>query len=82
MPIPAVLRQKNSRIVLGVLAAALLLTYGFLAWLRFAPVKAAEGWQYSEVQSNLDRVVSLARLPDNSIVATLSAKQHPGDTGR
>lgn len=81
MSISAVLRRKSSRIALSVLVAAALLAYGVLAWLRFAPVKAAEGWQYSEVQSNLDRVVSLARMPDNSIVATLSARQHPGDTG-
>lgn len=58
------------------------LTFGILAWLRFAPVAVSHDWRYQEVQTGLDRIVALARMPDGSIVATLSAKQHPGAPGR
>lgn len=72
--------HKKTVLLCLIVSAALVL--GTLAWLRFAPVTAAEGWKVTVAQDNLDRIVSLARMPDNSIFATLSEKQHPGDKGK
>lgn len=69
--------------LLLIVAAALVLVLSgtVLGWLRFAPVAVADGWRCSEVQGNLQRIVSLARMPDGSIVSTLSAKQRAGAPG-
>lgn len=67
--------------LLYLITFSVVLALAILAWLRFTPVAVAKGWQYREVQSDLDRIVALLRLPDDSVLATLSAKQHPGSPG-
>lgn len=72
---------KLVRVLSGTTVCLTVLALGVLAWLRFAPVSTADGWQYSEVLDGLDRVVALARMPDGSILSTLSAKQRSGMPG-
>lgn len=79
---PALLVRVHVYRLLYVITFSVVLALAILAWLRFAPVTVTRGWQYREVQSNLDRIVALERLPDDSVLATLSAKQHPGAPGR
>jgi hypothetical protein len=70
------------RLSLAVSGVVLVLILGALAWFRFQPVAVAKGWDYAVVQGNLERVTSLARMPDGSIVATLSPRQHLGGPGQ
>ena len=70
------------KLTLAVLALLLLFALAMLAWLRFTPVSVAHGWSYVVVQDNLERITSLARMPDGSIVATLSPRQHLGGPGQ
>lgn len=65
-----------------VAALAATLTFGVLAWLRFTPAAAHGNWQYQEIQTDLERITALARMPDGSVVATLEIKRHAGDWGR
>ena len=53
----------------------LVLTFSVLGWQRFMWVTTAKGWRYTVVQDNLERITSLARLPEGDVVATLSPKQ-------
>ncbi len=68
--------------VSGVIAIALIAAYGVLAWQRFMWVTSANGWQYSIARDNLERITSLARLPDGRLLATLSPDQAREEPGR
>lgn len=73
--------KKYIRWPLTLAVSVVVLVFAVLGWLRFAPVSTAESWHYTEVQTGLDGIVSLARMPDDSIFATLSLKQHAGEKG-
>ena len=62
---------------------AILLSMGFavLAWQSFMWVTTVSGWRYSVAQDDLDRITSLARMPDGRLLATLSPKQMSGQPG-
>lgn len=61
-----------------VVVGLIVLTFSVLAWQRFMWVTTTEGWHYTVVQENMNRITSLARLPEGDVVATLSPKQKAG----
>lgn len=75
------MNQQYLHRYLAVAAVALCAILAVLAWSRFSPVTAVDGWRYEALPAELDRITSLARMPDGSVLATLSPKQRSGDKG-
>lgn len=75
-------RRRAVQVLAGIVLVAVLLAGVVLAWLRFSPVTTAAGWHYTAVPGTLERITSLARLPDGVVVATLASKQKAHETGQ
>lgn len=75
-------RSLGLKVLLMIVVSLFLVGLLVLAWLRFTPVRVAAGWHYEVVRDELLRITSLVRLPDGSLLATLSARQLAGETGK
>jgi len=69
---------RGWRYGLGVLAALLLATVGFLAWQRFWPAQAASGWRYEVAYADVAKASALAWQGD----ALLAAEELKDGKGR